>query len=175
MSAELFAGCLGWASHSFRYRLSFPNIHSHELLAAVFLALLFRDVGILPFRLPGRKRNSEGAFLSFGYISASFMWGLDIGLGITTWIAFGGYWGVIATILAIGDPLYAGLIMGSYWLGRTLSVWLAPVLLAESARSASKVIQSDITFQRRVHSAAMVTSVLVCIITTSKDWELGAW
>lgn len=100
------------------------------LIALLSLILAAREWGWIKFRLPERKLQTEKVWVhQFGFVIASAMWGLHIGLGFATRITYGGFWLLVAAILALGDPGFGAVLMLSYWLGRALPVWLAPVLL----------------------------------------------
>jgi hypothetical protein len=64
-------------------------------------------------------------------MAAAIMWGFDIGLGFSTWVHYGGFWMVVAVIIAAGDSGYGAVLLGSYWLGRALPVWFSPWVLRE--------------------------------------------
>jgi hypothetical protein len=98
-------------------------------LAAVGLVLAARDAGWLRFPLPQRLRQTEKSWYhQFGPVGASVLWGLHIGVGLHTRIRFGGYWLLVLLALVAGDCVYGAAVFTAYWLGRTLPVWLAPVL-----------------------------------------------
>jgi len=94
------------------------------------LTLAAREWGFLKFDLPERKRQTRKAWAhEFGFVTASAMWGMDIGFGFGTRITYGGFWLLVAVAAGFGDPAYGGAIMLTYWLGRVLPTWLAPLLL----------------------------------------------
>ena len=98
-------------------------------LAAVGLVLAARDAGWLRFPLPQRLRQSEKTWYhEFGPVGASVLWGLHIGVGLHTRIRYGGYWLLVLLVFFAGDSAYGAAVFTAYWLGRTLPVWLAPVL-----------------------------------------------
>lgn len=103
------------------------------VVALLSLILAAREWGWIKFRLPERKLQTEKVWVhQFGFVLASAMWGLHIGLGFATRITYGGFWLLVAAILALGDPSFGSMLMLSYWLGRVLPLWLAPVLLSSS-------------------------------------------
>lgn len=96
------------------------------------LVLVVRELGWISFPLPSRRRQTERTWASqFGFRAAAIMWGFDIGLGFSTWVHYGGFWMVVAVIIAAGDSGYGAVLLGSYWLGRALPVWFSPWVLRE--------------------------------------------
>ena len=103
------------------------------VVALLSLILAVRELGWIKFRLPERKLQTEKVWAhQFGFVLASAMWGLHIGLGFATRITYGGFWLLVAAILALGNPAFGAVLMLSYWMGRVLPLWLAPVLLSSS-------------------------------------------
>jgi len=99
-------------------------------ISFVALLLAAREWGWIRFPLPELKRQTEKFWAhEFGFVMASAMWGLHIGLGFATRITFGGFWILAAIALALGDPTYGAMLMLTYWLGRALPVWVGPALL----------------------------------------------
>ncbi|MCI0627778.1 MAG: hypothetical protein L0387_40035 [Acidobacteria bacterium] len=89
-----------------------------------------REWGWISFPLPERKCQTEKVWAhEFGFVIASAMWGFHIGLGFATRVTYGGFWVLVAIALALGDSLFAAVLMLLYWLGRALPLWVAPVLL----------------------------------------------
>jgi cytochrome c biogenesis protein CcdA len=103
------------------------------VLSLVSLILAAREWGWMSFRLPERRCQTEKAWAhEFGFVIASAMWGFHIGLGFATWTTFGGFFVVVAFALVVANPMYGGVLMLVYWLGRSLPVWLAPGLLCSA-------------------------------------------
>jgi len=101
------------------------------LVALLSLILAAREWGWIKFRLPERKLQTEKVWAhQFGFVIASAMWGLHIGLGFATRVTYGGFWVLVAGILALGDPRFGAILMLSYWIGRALPLWLVPVLVS---------------------------------------------
>jgi hypothetical protein len=95
----------------------------------IVLVLAAREWGWISFPLPESKRQTEKWWAhEFGFVIASAMWGFHIGLGFVTRVTSGGFWALVAIVLAVGDPIYGATVMLFYWFGRALSVWLTPVV-----------------------------------------------
>lgn len=98
-------------------------------VALLAFCLAAREWGWIKFRLPERKLQTEKVWAhEFGFVGASALWGFHIGLTFTTWVTYGGLWALVAVNVALADPLYGASVMLAFWLGRTLPVWLAPML-----------------------------------------------
>lgn len=91
------------------------------------------------------------------------MWGLDLGLTFTTWLGMPGAWVLAAVALLAGEPLIGVALFVAYWVGRALSVWIAP-LLTKSATDTPRLLAS-LEDQRRtfrsIHIAGLAWSVIV--------------
>jgi cytochrome c biogenesis protein CcdA len=99
------------------------------VIALLAFTLAAREWGWIRFPIPERKLQTEKVWAhEFGFVGASALWGFHIGLTFMTRITYGGVWALAAASLALADPLYGAAIMSAYWLGRTLPVWLAPML-----------------------------------------------
>lgn len=62
---------------------------------------------------------------AFGPVWEPLAWGLELGQGWTTHIEFYGYYALVAWALLTGEPARGAIVLGSYGLGRGLSVLLA--------------------------------------------------
>ena len=121
------------------------------------MLLAARELGWLAFPLPERKRQTEKYFAhEFGFVVGSAMWGLHIGLGFTTHITYGGFWMLVAADVAIGDPLYGSLLMMTYWLGRSLPVWMAPTLWTSGAEDIIEQLVSVRGVYRQIVGLALL-------------------
>jgi hypothetical protein len=101
------------------------RIPSFELTTLFALILAARELGWIRFSLVGAKcqTNRNWAY-EFGFVRAASMWGFHIGLGFATVITYGGFWFLVSAIVAVGSPTFGALVMGVYWLGRSLPLWL---------------------------------------------------
>lgn len=137
------------------------------LIGFLSLVLATREWGWISFHLPERKRQTEKFWVhEFGFVMASAMWGLHIGLGFATRVTYGGFWILVAVALALGDPVYSTVLMLAYWLGRVLPVWVAPALLDSS--SAAINLPETISDQRLVYHRtvgfSLVWSAVVIVL-----------
>ena len=98
-------------------------------VAAIAALLAARELRLLTFPFPDWPRRTDRTWAyAFGWTTAAAMWGFHIGVGFATVITYPGFWALVALILATGTVGSGVAIFGAYWLGRTLPLWLAPVL-----------------------------------------------
>lgn len=96
------------------------------ILGVLGLALGLRELGFLPLRIPQVPRQTTKTwFLRFGPVQAPFLWGLDLGSGLTTYVRYGGYWLLPAAVLLRGGVWYGGAVLGLFALGRVGAVVVA--------------------------------------------------
>jgi hypothetical protein len=132
------------------------------------LVLAAREVGVVRFPLPQRPLQTEKVWMhEFGPVGAATLWGVHLSLGFFTWINYGGFWVVTLLALGLGDPRYGIVLTGGHWLGKTLSLWVAPVVLRDSSDSDEllAVWGSRTALYRRVQAVGLVAIAVV----------LGAW
>jgi len=125
------------------------------------LLLAAREWGWINFRLPERRSQTEKVWAhQFGFLVASAMWGFHIGLGFATWVMFGGFFTLVALAVVIGSPLYGGILMFVYWLGRGLPVLCAPNLVASPSVAAElpATILRTRSLYRRITGFALIWS-----------------
>jgi cytochrome c biogenesis protein CcdA len=127
VSSTMVGAVLGWIGQQIGGR---PNSPSLWLVALLALILAGREMGWLRFRLlEWRCQTDRNWAYKWGFISAAAMWGFHIGLGFVTVITYGGFWLVVAAIIAMGKPGYGTLLMGTYWIGRALPLWMISPLI----------------------------------------------
>lgn len=140
------------------------------VVALLSLILAAREWGWIKFRLPEQKLQTEKVWVhDFGFVWASAMWGLHIGLGFATRITYGGFWLLVAAILALGNPAFGAVLMLSYWIGRALPVWLAPVLLSsdEVLASTEAVFDHGYVYHRLVGIGLAWSAGLTILLAVS--------
>lgn len=139
------------------------------LAALLSLILAAREWGWIKFRLPERKLQTEKVWAhNFGFVMASAMWGLHIGLGFATRVTYGGFWVLVAAILALGDPRFGAILMLGYWLGRALPLWLAPLFLSsDEVGNLSESIFDHRLVYRRVAGITLAWSAGLIVLLAS--------
>jgi hypothetical protein len=138
------------------------------VLVAVGVGLLAaaRELGIVSFRLPQRRRSTRDRWSRrLGPTSSALLWGLDIGLLFTTRFTFSGIWFLVALVAALRSPLLGATLFLAYWAGRVASVWLAPLLLedANAGPDVLDVVRARYRLFQQIHVAAVVWAVAVLL------------
>jgi cytochrome c biogenesis protein CcdA len=137
------------------------------ITGSIGLILAAREWNILGFGLPERKLQTEKFWAhQFGFVGASLLWGLHIGLGFFTRITYGGFWLLAAVALSLGDPVFGAAMMSAYWLGRALSVWVAPLLLRSETGSVelTEAILDHRDALRRISGAALIWCSVIAVL-----------
>ncbi len=128
-------------------------------ISILALIIAAGEWGWICFRLPERKLQTEKFWAhEFGFIMASAMWGLHIGLGFATRVTYGGFWLLVTVALAMGDPTYGSILMLVYWLGRALPVWVAPALVGPT-RDATELPEAILEHGLMYHRVVALASV----------------
>ena len=150
-SSAMVGIVLGMMGHALNDVLERTSSLYFICLMSIILAA--REFGWIEFDLPECKRQTEKFWGNkFGICGASAMWGFHIGLGFATRITFGGFWILAITALAFGDPRFGAELLMMYWVGRVLSVWLAPSFCAsaENIDELPERIYSELPLYHRI-------------------------
>jgi hypothetical protein len=149
------------------------------VVAALALLLALREWGVVSFPLPERKRQTEKFWVEdFGFLWAAAMWGFHIGLGFATRITYGGFWALVAVVLALGDPAFGVLLMVTYWLGRALPTWVMPALLPPDTDASDLplvAMQGRPAFHRQEGLALLWTTVVATLMALAGEPSLPRW
>jgi|SRR5947207_10677441 len=152
------------------------------VLAALYLVLALRDLGCVRFPLPERRCQTEKVWAhQFGFGIAAAMWGFHIGLSFATWATFGSSFIVATFSLIVGDPVFAGVLMLTYWLGRVIPLWMAPILISsgrEAVESPAIILKQRRTYQRMSALAltwSTITILLMLIQPMLKNSPAPMW
>jgi hypothetical protein len=101
---------------------------------AAALVLAARELGLVRFDIPERQLQTEKVWLhQFGVRGAAVLWGLHLSLGFFTRVNYGGFWVLKLLALGLGDWRLGAVLMSANWMGKALSVWVAPLALRTSA------------------------------------------
>lgn len=133
------------------------------LAALVAAACIAREVLVPELWIPQlRRQTSERWAKTFSPTSAALLWGLDIGLMVTTWFTFSGALLVLALALLSASAEAGAVIVLAYWVGRAFSVWAAPFLAASPLRVPEAL---DALNASRRHARLMhVLALLTCLV-----------
>jgi hypothetical protein len=134
-------------------------------IIAISVLLTARELLWVSFPLPQvrRQTNRFWAF-EFGMVPAAWMWGTHIGLGFATVIRHGGIFALSAFSLTLG-PSDGAIIMGAYWVGRALPLWVAGILLPPCNDGAllSQMVTAPEPAYRHAAAAGMLCALAVAI------------
>lgn len=156
------------------------RVISVPILIGISSAVLLRELGIVSLPLLQWPRQTSGAWAKvLPAPVAAALWGLDLGLVFTTWLTFAGPWLLAALAMLSGDVLFATVLFLAHWLGRSASVWLAP-LIVRTAADRLMVIEG-LTARRqifrwlRVAGTAWAAVIFLVIGATggTLGWEAG--
>jgi hypothetical protein len=160
VTSVLVGGSLGFAG-----ALVLPETDALLGIAlAVALVAIARDSGLLPVPLPQVGRQTQGLWAKgFGGRAAAVLWGLDLGLVFTTWLNLSGAWVLAAVAVLAGQPAFGAMLFVAYWLGRALSVWVAPLLMANATETHRLMASLDEQHRlfRSIHVVGLVWAAAV--------------
>lgn len=142
------------------------DIGEFRLWFAVAIALLAiaRELGWVPYPIPQLKRQTKDLWARlFPRKVAAMLWGLDLGLTFTTRITFSGVWVLVIVTILVGKPAFGAVLFVLYWLGRALSLWIAPVLMPDSLSIdwVQERIYGQYSLFRRIHVFGLVITVVI--------------
>lgn len=171
MTAFTFAGIMtsaliGTLGGSLRGLFLSTEVGKVGILVAIavgFIAMI-RELGWLSFPLPQWARQTNGRWSrAFSSTITAVLWGLDLGLIFTTWLTFSGVWLLFVLAILVGEPAFGAAMFASYWLGRALSVWIAPLLMLDASSTSELLdnIYKQHRLFRRIHIAGLVWSIVV--------------
>lgn len=74
------------------------------------------------------RQTSKRWRIRHGPIKAAFLWGADLGLGITTRVNFVSYWLLLAAGFACANPTSGMILMSGYGIGRVIELATGPMI-----------------------------------------------
>jgi hypothetical protein len=108
-----------------------PLLHSGLRAAIGVFALWVLLVGfdvVSEHRLGPARQTHPAWARRFGRVQAAFLWGLDLGTGLTTQSTYVGYWLLPLAVLAAGQPAVGLAAYLVFSLTRSAPVVLGPIL-----------------------------------------------
>lgn len=72
------------------------------------------------------RQTSKLWRMRHGPIKAAFLWGADLGSGITTRVNFTSYWLLLIACFALAHPMTGMFLMGGYGIGRVIELSTGP-------------------------------------------------
>lgn len=160
-SVGAFGGALGRL-----LPLQWANGPGSLMVIAVASLAICRELGWLSLPLPQRARQTGRTWVMvLPPTLVAALWGLDLGLVFTTWLTFSGVWLLVTVGIVVGEPGFGAALFGVYWLGRAVSVWIAPLLVEETEQIPHLLdrVHSQRWLLQRIHAAALSWSVVVIV------------
>lgn len=171
--SSLFVGALigllgEWAS-------TIIDIGEIGLWFAIAMALfgIARELEWVSYPILQLKRQTKQIWVRvFPRKVAVMLWGLDLGLTFATRITFPGVWVLLIVTLLIGKPAYGAALFVFYWLGRALSLWIAPLLMPDSSSTdwVQERIYGQYSLFRRIHLLGLVMTVIILGIWLARSF-----
>jgi len=158
VTSALFAGTLLGLASSVTGRIS-PRLTA-IVIGALGVLLSARDVGVLHFPIPQLRRQTNPVWRHrFGPTWAAWLWGLDLGSGLTTLVSYAAYWLLPIAVILRGEVWYGAGVFGLFGFGRALwTVAAALNLRASEGFHAGHLLQlwQHGAVIRRTHAASAV-------------------
>jgi hypothetical protein len=135
------------------------------------IALAVRELGWLSFGLPSVRRQTQDVWgKSMPRLAANALWGADLGLAFTTRITFSGPWLPAALAFVGGRSDVGAALFVLYWLGRAISVWIAPLLIphANDVPDLLDRIEASTLGFRAMHVLALLSWPILLLVTNGQ-------
>ncbi len=156
---------LGWLGHTL---LPEPISRIGLLVAmAIGIIAIARELGWIAVPLPQLKRQTQRTWaMRFPSTVTAILWGLDLGLFFTTWFTFAGDWLLVIVAIITREPAYGAVLFSAYWLGRALSVWIAPLLLQDTRATPQLMdsIRAHRWMFQRLHAVGLAWGITVLLV-----------
>jgi len=165
LSSALVGMIIGWLGDL----LLSEGVSRYGIFPAIVVAgvAIARETGWIAIPLPQVRRQTKDFWAKvFPDTVAAALWGFDLGMVFTTWLTFSGIWILFVVVTLIGEPVFGAVLFVWYWLGRALSVWIAPLLM-ENANATPELmdgISEHYMLFQRIHVLGLVWSVLVLFL-----------
>lgn len=121
---------IGYAGH-----LALPRGASAAGLWAVLAvcaAVIVRELRWNGLPLLQAHHQTSGSWIKIvPPTTAATLWGMEIGLTLTTWLTFAGVWAIASVVFVLSSPTFGVLLLSAHWIGRVAPVWIAPLLITE--------------------------------------------
>ena len=174
VSSALVGALLGLAG-----KLVVPTVGSFGVWLAlgVAVATLARESGWLTFRLPQLRRQTRDVWskLFAGPVAAA-LWGFDLGLIFTTWLTFSGVWLLVVVALLSRSAAFGAALFATYWLGRALTVWIAPFLLQDANHTPYLLdeIAGQYRLFQRMHALGLGCAMIILVLMLIRGVAIGS-
>lgn len=174
VSSALVGILLGWAGN-----LLVPTTISAFgvwLALGVGVATMAREIGWLTFRLPQVRRQTSDVWSKmFSGSVAAALWGFDLGLIFTTWLTFSGVWLLLVVTLLSQSAAFGAALFLTYWIGRMLTVWIAPFLLKDANHTLQLMdaIEGQRRLFQRTHAFGLAWTLAVLTLMLMRGIAFG--
>jgi len=147
----------GWLPQDPWRRLGLPAVLAVALVAAA------RELGWVRFPLPQPRRQTSDLWArTFSRPVAATLWGLDLGLTVTTRFTLAGVWVLLLVPVVLADARLGAAVLLAYWLGRAVPVWLGPLLVDDAA--SSHRLLDDLGHHHRLFQRVHVLGlIMICV------------
>jgi hypothetical protein len=138
------------------------------VLAAVAVAW---DLGWIRWRLLQPRRQTRDVWAAaYGPVVAATLWGFDLGLVVTTRFTFAGVWVLVAAAFLGRDVLLGSTLLLAFWLGRTASVWIGPLLLDDPSRTPQLLDEVNSRYRSFRSLDLLGVGLLVAFVLLHRGW-----
>lgn len=165
ITSTFVGATLGWLGN-----VSLPrglNAAGLVISLAVAIIAIAREINWISFPLPQCSRQTRDIWARiFPSTVAAALWGVDLGLILTTYFTFAGIWLLVVIAFLTGEPSLGAALFATYWLGRAVSVWIAPLLMPDASTTPRLLdgIFGQFQLFRQIHVVALLWSVFVLIL-----------
>lgn len=154
--------------------LGLGHAGTEGIAAALVVATIAgaRELGWKAIPLPQLGRQTEGTWdRLFGSTAAAVLWGLDLGLFATTWLTFAGAWLIPILALLSGSAALGALLFIVYWLGRAVSVWIAPAFMRTGTDTSHMMnaLEESRRVVQLVHVAGLAWAIAILAVMASSS------
>jgi hypothetical protein len=142
----------------------------HFTIIGVGILSYLRESFFKQLPIPELKRQTPYHLIyKYKIEKSSFIWGMDLGTVFSTYHTFSGIWLLTAILLSDIHPLYGSLILGSYWMGKCLTIWMSYFWIEDTsqANESTLVIHNHIETMRIIHIVGIVIVLVGYLIFTS--------
>ncbi len=121
-------------------------------LGALSLVLAFQEFGWLRVgTVEWRRQTVKIWFHRLGPTEAAWWWGMDLGSGLTTRVAFPIYWLLVVGALLSGGPAHGALVLCLFGFGRSVVTVILPPLFDLNAQTLARFVNSLMELRPLLH------------------------
>jgi hypothetical protein len=143
---------------------------------AVGVVGIARTAGWRYAMLPRVRRQTCGVWARrFPARVARMLWGFDLGLVITTRTTYPGVAVLAVLTVALSNAWLAVFLLPAYWIGRSLPVWLGPLLLSSPTSTGTFLdeLHLETRFFTRLNQLTLIW-IVAWLLVLSQEYVLAA-